>query len=147
MAKLPAITNELMNEVILWHKLARKAGRFFSWKKKDPIHYSDKMFTEEYNRKMTELEAKLALNYKVDCTLELNTEHEEPRFIDDKFIEVSYRETKDGEKTLTIFICRVLFKDHDDPFLHHGSITERYQFDGSDISWLTDLFGKPETVM
>lgn len=105
------------------------------------------MFTEEYNRKMAELEAKLAIDYKVDCTLMLNCENEEPMLIDDKFMQVSYQETKDGEKSLSIFIIRELFKDKDNPLIHHGSITERYQFDGSDISWLTDLFGKPETAM
>lgn len=105
------------------------------------------MFTEEYNRKMAELEAKLSNDYKVDCVLQLNCENGEPMIIDDKFMQVNYREPKEGEKTLSIFIIRELFKDRDNPQIYHGSITERYQFDGSNISWLTDLFGKPETAM
>ncbi len=147
MAKLLAIPCELMNDVRSWHKLARNIGRFFYWEKREHTYHEDEMFTEEYNRKMAELEKKLAIDYKVDCTLKLNCENGEPMLIDDKFMQVSYRETKDDEKTLSIFIIRQLFKDKDNPNIYHGTITERYEFDGSDISWLTDLFGKPETAM
>ena len=147
MAKLPQITNELWNEVRMWHNLARHLGRSFSWKRNDHTHRPDKMFTEEYNRKMAECEQELAKMYKVDCVLALNVENNQTLLIDDKFMQVSYRETKEGEKILSLFINRVRFKDPDQPYTYHGNITERYDFDGSDISWLTDLFGKPETAM
>jgi len=146
MAK-PQIPASKKVEVLEWMNLARALGRSFHWERVKHQWAPDHMFTEEYNKKMYEVELELSKQYDVDCMLKINDDRKSGLLVHDMYIQVNYRKTNDGDTQLQLHIQRFLYRDEDYPATYNGHITESYQFDGSDISWLTDLFGKPETAM
>lgn len=146
MAK-PQIPEAKKIEVLAWIDLAKKLGRSFHWERVKHQWAPDKMFTEEYNKKMYDIEVELSKQYAVDCMLRISDDREKGLLINDEYMQVNYRKTNDGDAQLQLYIQKFIYKDEDYPSSYNGHITESYQFDGSDISWLTDLFGKPETAM
>ena len=146
MAK-PQIPETKKAEVLAWLDLARGLGRSFTWEKVRHQWSPDKMFTDAYNKKMLEVELELAKQYSVDCQLKINDERKSGLLINDTYMQVNYRKTHSGDTVLQVYIQKFIYKDEDQPSTYYGHITESYQFDGSDISWLTDLFGKPENAM
>lgn len=146
MAKLQ-IPETKKAEVLAWIDLARGLGRSFKWENVKHQWISDQMFTEEYNKKMLETELELAKQYSVDCLLKISDDKKSGLLINDTYMHVNYRKTHSGDTQLQLYIHKFIYKDEDYPYTYNGRITESYQFDGSDISWLTDLFGKPENAM
>lgn len=142
--KIPEIKKA---EVLAWIDLARGLGRSFEWEKVKHQWISDQMFTEEYNKKMLKAELDLSKQYSVDCLLKISDDKKSGLLINDTYMQVNYRKTNDGDTELQLYIQKFIYKDEDYPYTYNGRITESYQFDGSDISWLTDLFGKPENAM
>lgn len=146
MAK-PQIPETKKAEVLAWIDLARAFGRSFKWEKVKHQWSPDKMFTEEYNKKMLEAELELSKQYSVDCLLKISDDREKGLLINDTYMYLNYRKTHSGDSHIHLCIQKLIYKDEGNPASYNGHITESYQFDGSDISWLTDLFGKPETAM
>lgn len=146
MAK-PQIPEAKKIEVLAWMDLARGLGRSFKWDKVKHQWSPDKMFTDEYNKKMLEVELELSKQYAIDCMLQISDDRKSGLLINDTYMQVNYRKTHSGDTQLQLYIQKFIYKDEDYPASYNGHITESYQFDGSDISWLTDLFGKPETAM
>lgn len=146
MAK-PQIPETKKAELLAWIDLARGLGRSFKWVRVKHQWSPDKMFTDEYNKKMLEVELELSKQYAVDCMLQISDDRKSGLLINDTYMQVNYRKTHNGDTQLQLYIQKFIYKDEDYPATYNGHITESYQFDGSDISWLTDLFGKPETAM